>query len=63
MESLLLIYADFRVKSTRVKDREVIHFYSLKEAFDVILNKLDNVDAAKRHRYVKVYAKLKDFED
>lgn len=63
VESLLLIYADFRVKSTRVKDKEVIHFYSLKEAFDVILNKLDNVDAAKRHRYVKVYAKLKDFED
>jgi nicotinic acid mononucleotide adenylyltransferase len=63
-ESLLLIYADFRVKSSRDKDgTEIIHFYSLAEAFDVILNKLDNVDDAKRHRYVKVYNKLKDFED
>lgn len=42
-ESLLLIYADFRVKSTRDSDgREVIHFYTLDEAFDVILSKLDN---------------------
>ena len=63
VESLLLIYADFRVKSTRENGQEIIHFYSLKEAFDVILNKLDNVDEAKKHRYVKVYAKLKDFED
>ncbi len=63
VESLLLIYADFRVKSTRENGKEIIHIYSLKEAFDVILNKLDNVDEAKKHRYVKVYAKLKDFED
>ncbi|MBR0372999.1 MAG: hypothetical protein IJH91_00555 [Mogibacterium sp.] len=63
-ESLLLIYADFRVKSSRDADgREIIHFYTLDEAFDVILSKLDNVDAAKRHRYEKVYARLKDFED
>lgn len=64
VESLLLIYADFRVKSTRDENgTEVIHFSSLAAAFDVILNKLDNVDAAKQHRYVKVYNKLKDFED
>lgn len=63
VESLLLIYADFRVKSTRRDGKELIHFYSLAEAFDVILSKLDNVDEAKKHRYVKVYAKLKDFED
>ncbi len=63
VESLLLIYADFRTKSTREDGKEIIHFYSLKEAFDVILNKLDNVDAAKAHRYTKVYNKLKDFED
>lgn len=64
VESLLLIYADFRVKSTRDSSgREIIHFYTLSEAFDVILSKLDNVDDAKRHRYEKVYAKLKDFED
>ena len=63
-ESLLLIYADFRVKSTRdAEKREIIHFYTLDEAFDVILSKLDNVDEAKKHRYEKVYARLKDFED
>ena len=63
VESLLLIYADFRTKSTRGDGREIIHFYTLKEAFDVILNKLDNVDEAKRERYVRVYSKMKDFED
>lgn len=64
VESLLLIYADFRVKSSKAPDgREIIHFYSLADAFDVILGKLDNVDDAKKHRYTKVYAKLKDFED
>ena len=62
VESLLLIYADFRTKSTRENGKEIIHFYSLKEAFDIILNKLDNVDEAKRQRYLKVYRKLKDFE-
>ena len=64
VESLLLIYADFRVKSTRDSDgNEEIHFYTLQEAFEVILSKLDNVDDAKRRRYEKVYAKLLDFED
>lgn len=63
-EALLLIYADFRVKSTRGADgKELVHFYSLKDAFDVILGKLDNVDEAKELRYRKVYNKLKDFED
>ncbi|KMO86460.1 phosphohydrolase [Megasphaera cerevisiae DSM 20462] len=63
VESLLLIYADFRVKSSRDKEgNEIVHFYSLAEAFDVILGKLDNVDEAKKHRYQKVYAKLADFE-
>ena len=63
VESLLLIYADFRVKSNRnAEGKEVVHFYSLAEAFNVILNKLDNVDEAKKQRYQKVYAKLADFE-
>lgn len=63
VESLLLIYADFRVKSSRNADKkEVVHFYTLEESFDVILNKLDNVDDAKRDRYVHVYSKLADFE-
>ncbi len=64
VESLLLIYADFRVKSSRdAGGKEIVHFYSLAEAFDVILGKLDNVDDAKRQRYQKVYAKLADFEE
>lgn len=63
IESLLLIYADFRVKSTRENGAEKIHCYTLTDSFHVILSKLDNVDDAKRRRYEKVYRKLKDFED
>lgn len=64
VESLLLIYADFRVKSIRKKDgKEEVCFWTLKESYDIILGKLDNVDEKKRRRYAKVYAKLKDFED
>lgn len=64
VESLVLIYADFRVKSVKGEDgTEAVKFFSLAESFDVILNKLDNVDAAKKDRYSRVYAKLKDFED
>lgn len=63
VESLLLIYADFRVKSSRNEHgEEIVHFYTLSDAFDVILHKLDHVDEAKRQRYQKVYAKLADFE-
>ena len=64
VESLILIYSDFRVKSSRnARGEEIVHFYSLEESFQVILNKLDNVDEAKELRYHKVYNKLKDFED
>lgn len=63
VESLLLIYADFRVKQSRDSDgREVTRISSLAEAFDVILAKLDGVDDAKRRRYMRVYARLRDFE-
>ena len=63
-ESLLLIYADFRVKSVTGPDgKEKVHFWDIKDSYDVILGKLDNVDDAKRERYARVYAKLKDFED
>ncbi|MEL7608448.1 MAG: hypothetical protein AAGU74_02965 [Bacillota bacterium] len=63
VESLILIYADFRVKRLESETvQEIMHVYSLEEAFDIILNKLDNVDDAKRRRYRYVYAKLKDFE-
>ena len=64
VESLILIYSDFRVKSTKDKNgKEFVNFFSLKDSFDIILNKLDNVDEAKKDRYLRVYAKLKDFED
>ena len=63
-ESLILIYADFRVKSSRnAAGKEQVFFYSLEDAFGVILNKLDNVDEAKKQRYQKVYDKLVDFEE
>lgn len=64
VESLALIYADFRVKQERGPDgREITHISTLAEAFDVILSKLDNVTAEKRTRYTFVYAKLRDFEN
>lgn len=63
VESLLLIYADFRVKQTRDDHgREVTKIFSLAEAFNVILSKLDGVDREKRRRYELVYARLYDFE-
>jgi len=62
-ESLVLVYSDFRVKQSRDDlGRETARIYSLSEAFDVILGKLDDVNAQKRHRYRFVYAKLRDFE-
>ena len=64
VESLCLIYSDFRVKSSRGKDGvEITHVSSMEDAFNVILNKLENVDAKKLRRYRFVYAKLADFED
>ena len=63
-ESLVLVYADFRVKQSRDESgQEIARLYSLREAFDVILSKLDNVNSAKRRRYRYVYEKLQDFEE
>ena len=63
VESLVLIYADFRVKQMRGDDgKEITKIYTLKDSFDVILSKLDNVDEAKRTRYRVVYARLHEFE-
>lgn len=59
LESLVLIYCDFRVKAGNGHD---MVFYTLEKSFQVILDKLDNVDEAKERRYRKVYAKLKDFD-
>ena len=62
-ESLCLIYADMRCKQARdAEGREITVIYSLDDAFDVILNKLENVDEAKRRRYELVYSRLQDFE-
>ncbi|WP_426349579.1 hypothetical protein ACPWSR_17875 [Alloiococcus sp. CFN-8] len=61
LESLILIYSDFRVKILEGSKPPVMHIYSLEDSFKVILNKLDNVDEKKERRYRKVYAKLLDF--
>lgn len=63
IESLTLIYSDFRVKNNTVNGVTNMHIFTLKDSFQVILEKLDNVDEAKEKRYRKVYEKLKDFED
>lgn len=63
IESLILIYSDFRVKNKVENNVYKMYIFSLEDSFDVILDKLDNVDAAKENRYKKVYKKLKDFED
>lgn len=63
IESLLLIYSDFRVKNRLIDGKYEMHIFTLKESFQIILDKLDNLDDAKTHRYKRVYSKLKDFED
>lgn len=63
VESLVLIYADFCVKQEWVHGESHTRIYSLKESFDVILSKLENVDAEKHRRYQFVYSRLKDFHD
>ena len=63
VESLVLIYADFRVKQMRDESaKDIPKIYSLKDSYDVILSKLDNVDEAKRNRYRAVYSRLYEFE-
>src|SRR6056297_947174 len=62
LESLVLIYADFRVKNNPSKKKHKMEIFGLEESFQVILKKLDNVDEAKERRYRRVYEKLKDFE-
>lgn len=63
LESLILIYSDFRVKQRTMENSLEMHIYSLQDSFRVILNKLDNVDDAKEKKYRRVYSKLLDFED
>ena len=62
-EALLLIYADFRVKQLHdAQGREITRISTLAQAFQVILDKLDDVDGEKQKRYTRVYARLEDFE-
>ncbi|MCJ7656625.1 MAG: cytidyltransferase [Candidatus Atribacteria bacterium] len=63
LESLILIYSDFRVKNANNGLKEEMRIFSLRNSFQIILGKLDNVDEKKRKRYCRVYEKLKDFED
>jgi nicotinic acid mononucleotide adenylyltransferase len=63
LESLILIYADFRVKNKTTKNGYEMHIYELSDSFQIILDKLDNVDEKKEKRYQRVYSKLKDFEN
>lgn len=63
IESLILIYSDFRVKNDLSHGIEVMRLFNLDESFHVILSKLENIDENKLNRYKKVYAKLKDFEN
>lgn len=62
IESLILIYSDFRVKND-CYSKESMKIHSLNSSFNIILSKLENVDDNKLSRYKKVYAKLEDFEN
>lgn len=63
LESLILIYADFRVRGTRDDTRkEVVQIYSLTQSYDMIFSKLYNMTPEKQRRYETVYCKLRDFE-
>lgn len=63
IESLILIYSDFRVKEKIINNKEIMSIIDLSESFDIVLSKLDNLDSPKKERYLKVYNKLKDFEN
>jgi hypothetical protein len=54
LESLILIYSDFRVKNVDNDPKKEISIFSLKDSFQIILNKLDNVNEEKRKRYYRV---------
>ena len=63
IESLLLIYADFRVRGHRENgQKEQMGIYSLQEAYDQIFSKLADMTPKKQQRYQTVYHKLSDFE-
>ncbi|HQA48606.1 MAG TPA: cytidyltransferase, partial [Bacillota bacterium] len=63
LESLILIYSDFRVKRKPKSSGGRMHIFTLEDSFDIVMGKLDNLDQEKENRYRRVFAKLKDFED
>ena len=64
IESLLLIYADFRVRGTRAPGEKArMRIYSLKDAYEMIFCKLADMTPEKTLRYQNVYHKLTDFEN
>ena len=64
MESLLLIYADFRVRGHMGPDgKEIMQICTLSESRDIIFSKLADMTEEKQRRYRTVYCKLRDFED
>ena len=62
LESLLLIYADFRVRGLREDGREKVRIYTLEQSYEMIFSKLFDMTAEKQRRYKTVYTKLSDFE-
>ena len=63
IESLILIYADFRVRADRMENgREKTRVCTLLEARDRIFDKLADMTGEKRRRYETVFKKLDDFE-
>ncbi len=63
IESLILIYADFRVRAERGEDgKEKTIVSPLSESRDRIFVKLADMTPEKRLRYETVYRKLDDFE-
>ena len=63
IESLILIYSDFRVRGLRDENGiERVAIYTLNEAYQVIFDKLYDMTQEKAKRYKTVYAKLRDFE-
>lgn len=62
IESLLLIYADFRVRGHWSGGKEHMGICSLHDSYHEILSKLSDMTPEKQRRYATVYTKLRDFE-
>lgn len=64
IETLLLIYGDFRVKDWPGPDgKAAMQIISLADSFEAIAGKLENLDKEKIRRYRGVYRKLRDLEE